>query len=287
MSISLLLEMAASSNPERTAIVAGDLRLTTQQLSDLADGGAGVARDLGCTACRVRRRRRRDAAAADLRLGARRVAVHSDQLPALRRRDPGADPPAARTAGDRRRPLPGHDRRRAGAELRANFSRCARSAEAGRGVRRPGRGRGGAVHLRHHVAAQGRRTHPQQPDQLRHRHSRIRLGRTGRRRADLRAALPHRRGRRGAVQPVRRPKDGVPAQLRRRTSGCGWPTTSRSPPRPWCRPCWTASSPCSRRPSTSCPRCATWPTAAPRWDCRWSAGRSSCCRTSASSTPTA
>ena len=42
MSISLLLEMAASSNPDRTAIVSGDLRLTTQQLSDLADGGAGV-----------------------------------------------------------------------------------------------------------------------------------------------------------------------------------------------------------------------------------------------------
>lgn len=42
MSVSLLLEMAASGNPERTAVVAGDLRLTTQQLSDLADGGAGV-----------------------------------------------------------------------------------------------------------------------------------------------------------------------------------------------------------------------------------------------------
>lgn len=42
MSISLLLEMAASSNPDRAAVVSGNLRLTTQQLSDLADGGAGV-----------------------------------------------------------------------------------------------------------------------------------------------------------------------------------------------------------------------------------------------------
>ena len=46
MSVSLLLEMAASSNPDRTAVVSeetsGFLRLTTQQLSDLADGGAGV-----------------------------------------------------------------------------------------------------------------------------------------------------------------------------------------------------------------------------------------------------
>src|SRR5690242_16042776 len=42
MSISLLLEMAASGDAERTAVVSGDLRLTTQELSDLADGGAGV-----------------------------------------------------------------------------------------------------------------------------------------------------------------------------------------------------------------------------------------------------
>ena len=42
MSISLLLEMAVSSNPHRTAVVSGDTRLTTQELSDLADGGAGV-----------------------------------------------------------------------------------------------------------------------------------------------------------------------------------------------------------------------------------------------------
>jgi len=42
MSISLLLEMAASSDPDRTAVVSEDVRLTTQQLSDLADGGAGV-----------------------------------------------------------------------------------------------------------------------------------------------------------------------------------------------------------------------------------------------------
>ncbi|MCV7077156.1 class I adenylate-forming enzyme family protein [Mycobacterium szulgai] len=46
MSISLLLEMAASSYPDRTAIVSGgvseDLRWTTAQLSDLADGAAGV-----------------------------------------------------------------------------------------------------------------------------------------------------------------------------------------------------------------------------------------------------
>jgi acyl-CoA synthetase (AMP-forming)/AMP-acid ligase II len=34
--------MAVSSNPDRTAVVSGDTRVTTQQLSDLADGGAGI-----------------------------------------------------------------------------------------------------------------------------------------------------------------------------------------------------------------------------------------------------
>jgi acyl-CoA synthetase (AMP-forming)/AMP-acid ligase II len=41
MSISLLLEMASSSNPDRTAVVSGGMRLTTGELSALADGGAG------------------------------------------------------------------------------------------------------------------------------------------------------------------------------------------------------------------------------------------------------
>src|ERR1700749_3154951 len=32
----------ATSNPDRPAVVDGEVRLTTQQLSELADGGAGV-----------------------------------------------------------------------------------------------------------------------------------------------------------------------------------------------------------------------------------------------------
>lgn len=42
MSISLLLEMACDAGPDRTALVADDVRLTTAELSALADGGAGV-----------------------------------------------------------------------------------------------------------------------------------------------------------------------------------------------------------------------------------------------------
>jgi long-chain acyl-CoA synthetase len=48
MSISLLLEMALSGDPDRVAVVSGDVRLTTQDLSDLADGGAGVIAESGC-----------------------------------------------------------------------------------------------------------------------------------------------------------------------------------------------------------------------------------------------
>ncbi|HEY1839725.1 MAG TPA: AMP-binding protein [Mycobacterium sp.] len=42
MSISLLLEMATSADPGRVAVVDGDIRLTAADLSELADGGAGV-----------------------------------------------------------------------------------------------------------------------------------------------------------------------------------------------------------------------------------------------------
>ncbi|MCW2652813.1 MAG: AMP-dependent synthetase [Mycobacterium sp.] len=42
MSISLLLEMAVSGDPDRVAVVDRDVRLTTAELSALADGGAGV-----------------------------------------------------------------------------------------------------------------------------------------------------------------------------------------------------------------------------------------------------
>ncbi|WP_099021473.1 class I adenylate-forming enzyme family protein [Mycolicibacterium palauense] len=48
MSISLLLEMAVSGNPDRPAVVSGDVRLTAQELSDLADGAAGVIAASGC-----------------------------------------------------------------------------------------------------------------------------------------------------------------------------------------------------------------------------------------------
>jgi acyl-CoA synthetase (AMP-forming)/AMP-acid ligase II len=47
MSISLLLEMAASTNPDRPAVVAGEMRLSAEELSTLADGAAGVIAESG------------------------------------------------------------------------------------------------------------------------------------------------------------------------------------------------------------------------------------------------
>src|SRR5271168_1254430 len=46
VSISLLLEMAMSGDPDRVAVVSDDMRLTTAELSELADGGAGVIEGL-------------------------------------------------------------------------------------------------------------------------------------------------------------------------------------------------------------------------------------------------
>jgi acyl-CoA synthetase (AMP-forming)/AMP-acid ligase II len=47
MSISLLLEMAVSDNPDREAVVSNGTRLTVGELSSLADGGAGVIASSG------------------------------------------------------------------------------------------------------------------------------------------------------------------------------------------------------------------------------------------------
>ncbi|TFV56931.1 long-chain fatty acid--CoA ligase [Mycobacterium sp. PS03-16] len=47
MSISLLLEMSVSGDPDRTAVVCDELRLRAAELSALADGGAGVIAESG------------------------------------------------------------------------------------------------------------------------------------------------------------------------------------------------------------------------------------------------
>ena len=191
--------------------------------------------------------------------------------------------------GDRRRPLPRHGRRRgqAGDGFRRVPRPQPRTAEPAAEFADPDAVASRAVHLGHHVEAEGRRALPQQPDQLHHRHRRIRLGRAGRRRADLRAAVPHRRGQRGAVEPVRGPKDGVPAQLRRARVGAagrrrGGHHRDRGadhagPHRHRARRRRRASAADAAQPGLR------------RLEgrrCRWCARHSTCCRTSVSSTPT-
>jgi len=48
MSVSLLLDMAASSDPDRTAVVGDDIRWTTARLAELADGGGAQLAGTGC-----------------------------------------------------------------------------------------------------------------------------------------------------------------------------------------------------------------------------------------------
>ena len=265
MSISLLLEMASSSDPERTR-----RRLRGRP----ADNAAAQRprrwrrrrhREFGRVARRLRRYRRRDAAAADLRVGAGRADVHADQLPAVRRRHQGADRATARSAGGRRRSLPrrwsaGRPGGQAGHRVR-RLSGAARDAEPAVEFADPGLSRHRAVHVGHHVAAQSRRAHAQQPDQLRHRHSRIRVGRADRRRADLRAAVPHRRGQRGPVESLRRPQDGLPARFRRRGVGAADRRRARHQRDGGADHAGPHRHRAGGRPPSSCRRCATWPTA--------------------------
>ncbi len=140
----------------------------------------GRHRGLRAPARRLRRHRRGDAAAAVVRVGARGSAVHAVELPAVGRRAAGAARPPARSAGGGRRRVPRRRRRRVpDAGVGANSSPRPATAEPAAEFADPDAVGRRAVHLGHHVEAQSRRTHPQQPDQLHHRHRRVRLRRPG------------------------------------------------------------------------------------------------------------
>ena len=162
------------------------------------------------------------------------------------------------------------------------FIDAARRCRAGRGVCRSRRCRGGAVHLRHHVAAQSRRAHAQQSDQLHHRHRRVRRRGCARRRVDLCAAVSHRRGRGGAVESVRGPKDGVSAQLRRERMGSTGPRRRCDDGDGGADDAGPHRFGARTRICRSCRRCGTWPTAGRRSRFRWCARPLACCPTSAS-----
>ena len=289
MSISLLLEMAASSNPDRTAVVSGDMRLTTQQLSDLADGGAGVI--AGSNAKHVAYVGTGGAMLPLLIFAAARAGLaftpinyrlSAEGIQALIQRLP--EPLVI--VDSRYREMVGDASERVMVSDDFLIGRAQRGAR--HGVSRPRLGRGCAVHLGHHVAAQGRRTLAQQPDQLCHRHGRVRVGRADDAAlicvppyhiAGVGAALSNLYAGRKMVYLPNFDAAGMGAADQRRArhhrdGGAHHAGPDRHRAR-------------GRRRSMSCRRCATWPTAARKWACRWSAGRSNCCRMWASSTPTA
>ena len=157
MSISLLLEMASSSNPDRTAVVSGAIRLTTTELSALADGGAGVI--AACGAQHVAYVGTGGVMLPLLLFASARAGVaftplnyrlSQDGLGQLIERLPT---PLVIADADYRDVVADAGKHVIGSE---EFIDTARGAGANRGVPRSRRCRGGALHLRHHVTAQSR-----------------------------------------------------------------------------------------------------------------------------------
>ena len=288
MSISLLLEMASSSDPDRTAVVSGDIRLTTDELSALADGGAGVIAASG--AQHVAYVGTGGAMLPLLLFSAARAAVAVTPLnyrlsaDGLRELIDRLPTPLVIADAEYIDVVAG-----AGKQVISSdeFIESARYRRACRRVRRPRRDRRRAVHLRHHLATQGRRADAQQSDELRDRHRGIRVGVARGRGADLCAALSHRGCQRGAVQSVCGPKDGVPHQVRPGRVG---PPGGRRGHHHRNRCADDARS--HRRLLSKAlrrifRRCGTWHTADRRSRCPLSARRSNCCPAWVSSTHTA
>jgi hypothetical protein len=97
----LLLEMAASGDPDRIALVDSRNTLTIGELSALADGGAGVIAASG--ARHVAYVGSGGVMQPTLIFASARAAVpYTDQLPIERRRRPRVDRTVARSTGDRR-----------------------------------------------------------------------------------------------------------------------------------------------------------------------------------------
>ena len=157
MSISLLLEMAASGDPDRVAAVDGDVRLTTAGLSDLADGGAGVITASGAShvvyvgtggvllPLLLFSSARANAAFTPLnyRLSADGLRQLIDRLP----------DPLIVVDVEYRDVVPSSVARVMTSD---EFVTAARSTEPARPIRRPRRRGSSVVHFGHHVAAQSR-----------------------------------------------------------------------------------------------------------------------------------
>ena len=284
MSISLLLEMAISSDPERTAVVSGDVRLTTQQLSDLADGGAGVIAASG--AAHVAYVGAGGAMLPLLIFASARAGLAftpiNYRLSAEGIQD--ADRPAARSAGGRRRPLP----RRAGSA----GSKCGQAVSWSpttfwRRLATPSRPRSSPTRTSVGIVLFTSGT-TSQPKAVELTHNNLTSYVTGTVEfgsaeptdaalicvppyhiAGVSAALSNLyAGRKMVYLPIlRRARVGAPGRRRARDQRDGG-ADHAGPHRHGA----------GRRRPSSCRRCATWPTAVRRSRCRWCARHSNCCR---------
>ena len=111
-----------------------------------------------------------------------------------------------------------------------------------RGPDRRGCRRGAAHDERYDRRAEERRAAASQSGRLRLRLGRVRLGAGDRRDPGQRPAVPHRRGRQRAVQPLRRPAGRLPGPVHPGRLARHRRASSRSPTRWWSRPCWPGSS---------------------------------------------
>ena len=216
MHLGLLLEMVHSGYGKRTARHRRSGRPRLRRAGRAMLGGDGPHGRARGAIRHLRRRQPSRLPLGALRRGRRRRALHSAQLPAGGRaagrpaRRPSRLPGGARrhsTGGVGSRPhrhlpgLPGSVRRR------------------GRRTPAPRRSRPALhppLHERDHRRTQGCGAPPPPSHVLSARHRRVRQRRGGRGRAGVGAAVPHRRRRQPAEQPVRRPAHHLPRPVRPR-----------------------------------------------------------------------
>ena len=261
----MLLEMVAEAAGEPRRRSAPRRRADLPHAAGGVEADGDVAAQRGCRQRRHGRTELRGRPAADVRLGARRDAVCSGELPP-RRRAAGGDPATPGSGGG------GGRRRRGGPARRARRRRCRdhrrvrRSASSDRhdrrGTGRPRRRGHPPVHQRDDRRAEGSRAPPSPPHLVHPVDGRVPRRRRRRGATGQRARLPRRRHVGGAQLGVRRATHLLPARLRHGRLGAGRPRAGDHPGDG--RADDARTHPRRDRAHAGChsPRCATSPTAA-------------------------
>ena len=288
MSVSLLLEMAASDDPDRTAVISNGVRLTTQQLSDLADGGAAVIAASGAGHVAY-------------------VGTGGAALPVLlfasARAGVAFTPVNYRLAGEgiraliERLPEPlviiDEEYRDTLADVAPRLTTTDEFLTAARGAEPAVAEFPDPESVAVVLFTSGTTSQPKAVELSHNNLSSYVMGTV-----EFASAEPddaalicvppyHIAGVGAALSNLYAGRKMVYLPTFDAAEWVRLVNDEGSPPRRWCPPCSTASSTCWRQAAMSCRRCAPWPTAAPKWACRWCAGRCNSCRRWASSTPTA